>query len=299
MATEEKFCDDDFADMPKLLSEVVEHIKARMKNPNGLTGISTGFEDLDRFTFGMQRGNLIVVAGRPSMGESILTLNIAEHVALIDRLPVAIFDMDRGMMNPTMLLLASYAKINYHDLRHGEIDNEQSERLSHAADVLKDAPIHISTNAAVSVQEVGERLRKLNKSTDGLGLVIVDCLPELKLTGEMADKKSAHEIAMISRHLKTLAKELDVPIVVLSPINRDLEERINKSPRLVDLPYGGAIASAADLVVFVYRDSVYDCESADQGMAEIIVAKNTNGSVGSFLLKYNEKYPRFEEFRPD
>lgn len=289
---------EDFAVFPTLLPDDVAHIKTRMNNPSMRTGIPSGFNDLDRYTFGFQRGDLIVLAGRPGMGEYILALNIAEHVALIDGLPVAILDMDRGMTNLSWRLLASNAKINYHFLRHGEIDNEQLVRLSHAVNALKVAPIHISATAALSVQEVGERLQKLNQRTDGIGLAIVDCLPELKLTGDMADKKRAHEIAKTSRNLKKLAKELNAPIVVLSPINPDLENRASKRPQLVDLPYGGAIASAADLVVFVYRDCVYDSESEDQEMAEIIIAKNTSGSVGSFLLKYNEEYSRFEDMRP-
>ncbi len=285
MVTEENFSADDFANMPELLSEAVARIHSRMKNPKALAGIYTGFGDVDRFTSGLKRGDFIVLAGRPGMGENILALNIAEHVALMSGLSVAILDMERGGINLAMLLLASHARINYYDLCHGKIDDEQSERFLNSADILKNSPIHISTTAAVSVHEVGDRLRRLIQRTGSLGLVVLNCLPELKLTSEMADKKRVQEIATISRQLKVLAKELDVPIVVLSPVNRDLEERVNKRPQLVDLPCGGSIASAADLVLCVYRDSIYDCESADQGLAEIIIAKNTNGSAGSLILK--------------
>lgn len=294
MNTQHNISCDDFADMPQLLTEAVRQIEERMIKRNGITGIMTGFDDLDRFTFGLQCGDLIVLAGRPSMGENILALNIAEHVALNAKLPVAIFDMDRGMNNLAMQLLASNAKVNCYDLRQGRVNNEQSERISESVEVLKVAPIYISKTAAVSVQEVSARLRNLKKMTGGLGLAIVDCLPELKLTGEMADKVTAHEIATISRHFKALAMKLNTPMIVLSPINRDLEERFNKRPYLVDLPCGGAVACAAGLVLFIYRDNVYDVESKDQGMAEIIVAKNTHGAFGSFLLKYNEQHPRFE-----
>jgi replicative DNA helicase len=287
--------DEDFTDMSKLVSDAVEHLKIKMEAPETITGISTCFPSLDYYTSGLQRGDLVVVAGRPSMGKGIFARNIARHVALVHNLPVAIVDMQTGGEALAIRMLASMAKIDCHDLRKGRIGHNEFERLEEFVGVLKKASIYFSLLTPVSVEELGEQLRELTRRIGGLGLVVVDCLPELMLSGELMNDEYANRLVQISRYLKALAKELDIPIVVLSQIERGVEERCNKRPVLSDLPGLGAIANAADLVLMVYRDEVYDPESEAQGTANIIVSRNREGSIGSFSLRFEGRYQSFEE----
>ena len=287
--------DDDFTDMSKVVSGAVERIKIKMEAPEAITGISTCFPSLDYYTSGLQRGDLVVVAGRPSMGKRIFVSNIARHVSLVHNLPVAIVDMQTGGEALAIRMLASMAKIDCHDLRKGRIGHHEFERLEEFVGVLKKAPIYFSLLTPVSVEELGEQLRELTRRIGGLGLVVVDCLPELMLSGELMNDEYANRLVQISRHLKALAKELDAPIVALSQIERGVEERCNKRPVLSDLPGLGAIANAADLVLMLYRDEVYDPESEEQGTANIIVSRNREGSIGSFSLRLEERYQNFEE----
>lgn len=287
--------DDGFTDMSKLISEAVERIRNKKGNPDAITGISTCFPGLNYYTSGLQRGDLIVVAGRPSMGKHSFVLNIVVHVALANELPVAILDNEMGGVTLATRMIASIAKIDCHDLLKGQIECDDSGRLGTAIDALTQAPIYFSSLTPLSVQELGEHLRGLNQRTGGLGLVVVDCLPELILTGEKMHDDCAIKIAHTSRYLKALAMELNVPIVVLSPIERDLEERCNKRPSLTDLPGVAAIANAADLVLLLYRDEIYNPESEEKGETTIIVSRNRGGSFGSFSLRYDVRYGSFAE----
>jgi replicative DNA helicase len=229
------------------------------------------------------------------MGKSIFASNIAKHIALVIKLPVAIMDMQCGGEALSVDMLASIAKIECHELRDGRITSDEVERFENAIFVIKQAPIYFSSLTPVSVQELGEQLLKLNQRSGGLGLVVVDCLPELRFSAEKMNSDYAIQLAHTSRHLKALAKELDVPILALSPIDRDVEERGDKRPVLSDLPGMAAIANAADLVLMVYRDEVYNPESAEKGTANIIVSMNRNGCVGAFDLRFEGRYQSFEE----
>lgn len=288
-------CEDTFTNMSQLIVDSVGRFRLRKACPNTITGISTCFPSLDNYTSGLQRGDLIVVAARPSMGERSFVLNIAMHVALINKLPVAIMENETGSDLLVNRLIASNAKLSWHDLRTGQIRDDNMERFECAIDVLKDAPIYFSSITPLSIQELGEQLRMLNKRTSGLELVVVDCLQELKLSDDQMNRESALKNAQTSRYLKALAKELNVPIVVFSPVERDIEERSNKRPVLADLSGKAAIANAADLVLIVYRDEVYDTESEDIGTAEIIIRKNLQGAVGSVRLKFDGRLGNFEE----
>lgn len=287
--------DDGFTDMSKLIADAVERIRQRKGNPEVITGIPTCFMELDRYTSGLQRGDLIVVAGRPGMGKHIFVRDIAMHVALANKLPVAIMEVDKGGVLLAMSMLAKVAIIDWSDLHKGRVDQDESERLESAVDVLIKAPIYFSSLTPLSVQELGEQLRKLNKRTGGLGLVVVDCLPELRLTGEKMSGDCALKTAHTSRYLKALAQELDVSMVVLSPVERGVEDRCEKWPSLSDLPGNAAITNAADLVLFAYRDEMYNIDSEEKGTTTIIVSRNRGGFIGSFCLKYDGYRVRFDD----
>lgn len=287
--------DDGFSSMSQLIADAVKHIRGNETSPGAITGISTGFASLDHYTAGLQRGDLIVVAGRPSMGEHSLVRNIATHVALVNKLPVAIMDNETGGVSLAIRMISSITKIDCYDLRKGKIGCDESERFESAIDVLEQAPIYFSSLTPLSAQELGEQLRELSQRTGGLGLVVVDCLPELRLTGEEMNCACALDIAHTSRYLKALAMELNVPIVVLSPVERDVEERCNKWPLLTDLPGMAAIANAADLILMVYREEVYNTESEERGTAKIILSRNREGYIGTFSLKFDQQHGNFEE----
>jgi len=286
-----------FSGISEFVTNAVEHIRMRNESPNAITGIPSCFPTLDYFTSGLQRGNLIVVAGRPCMGKRSFVRNIAMHLALDNQLPVAILDNDTGGKTQSLRMLASLAEIDYHSLSKGQIGDDEFIRLESAANTLKKAPIFYSSFTPMSVQELGVHLRSISQSKGVLGLVVVDCLPEVKHLTDKSQLASSMQIAKISRDLKSLAEELNVPIIVLSPIDRDLEERDNKYPRIGDLPGMGAIANAADLVLFLYRDEVYDPESEKLGLAEIIISRNRGGSIGGFQLKYDGLHQRFFELQ--
>lgn len=284
-----------FFDSSKVVSDAAEHVRKKISSPEAITGISSGFADLDRYSGGFQPGDLIVIAGRPCMGAHALAHNIAAHVALADKLPIVIMDSESGKATTALRLISSVAKIDFHDLISGGISHNELEPFQLAADRLKNSPIYFSEFTPLSVQELNEQLRELIKKAGGLRVAIVDCLPELNWPSERRDDDYAIKIAHVSRDLKALANELNISIIVLSPAERDIEERCNKRPLLTDLPGMAAIANAADLVIFTYRDEVYNTESDEKGKAQIIFARNRNGFCGSFELKFNDRIGCFEE----
>lgn len=292
---EAELIDDGFIDMSKLVSNAFDLILKKIETPEAITGITTCFPSLDHYTSGLQRGDLIVVAGRPSMGERFFVRDIAMHIALVHDLPVAIMDAEKSGEYQAMRMIASMAKMDYTLLHHCQISNDESDLLKSSFAFLNDAQIYFSSLIPATVQELGEQLRKLNKRVNGLGLVVVDCLPEFKLLDEKMNADNAIKLAHTSRYLKALAQELDVPIIVLSPIERVIEDRCNKYPQLTDLPGMAAIANAADLVLMVYRDEVYDPDTEEKGRANIIVSRNRDGFIGSFKLKFDGRYGAFEE----
>ncbi len=289
-----------FLAMPPLLTQVVERIETlyARDNSSDVTGIATGFTDLDRMTSGLQPGDLVIVAGRPSMGKTAFSINIAENVALDSKLPVAIFSMEMGATQLAMRMLGSVGKLNQHDLRTGRLQDDDWGHLTHALGRLNDAPIHIDESAALSALEVRARARRLHRQNGGLGLIVVDYIQLMSSNAGKASENRATEISEISRSLKSLAKELHVPVVALSQLNRSLEQRPNKRPVMSDLRESGAIEQDADLILFIYRDEVYNSDSADKGKAEIIIGKQRNGPIGKVELAFRGEYTRFDNLAP-
>ena len=284
-----------FAVIGALLADVVDRIETLFNrdDPSDVTGVPTGFTDLDRMTSGLQPGDLVVVAGRPSMGKTALALNIGEHVALAAGLPVAVFSMEMGATQLALRLIGSVGRLDQHKLRTGRLANEDWEKLTGALGRLNEAPILIDETPALNSIEVRSRARRLLKQYGKLGLVIVDYLQLMQSSSQGENR--ATEISEISRSLKALAKELKVPVMELSQLNRSLEQRPNKRPVMSDLRESGAIEQDADLVMFIYRDEVYNRDSPDKGTAELIVGKQRNGPIGDCKLAFIQSYTRFAD----
>ncbi|MCS6786536.1 MAG: replicative DNA helicase [Thiobacillaceae bacterium] len=288
-----------FLDLKPLLVQVVNRIDElyNRDNPSDVTGVPTGFADLDAKTSGLQPGDLIIVAGRPSMGKTAFSLNIAEHVAIEAKLPVAVFSMEMAASQLVMRLLGSVGRLDQHKLRTGRIADEEWNKLTHAIGVLDEAPIYIDESPGLTAMEVRARARRLARQCHGkLGLIVIDYLQ--LMSGSGSGENRATEISEISRSLKGLAKELNVPVIALSQLNRSLEQRPNKRPVMSDLRESGAIEQDADLILFIYRDEVYNPDSPDKGTAEIIIGKQRNGPTGTVRLTFLGEYTRFESYAP-
>ncbi len=285
-----------FLAMPPLLTQVVERIETLYgrEDSSDVTGTPTGFVDLDRMTSGLQAGDLVIVAGRPSMGKTAFSINIAENVALDSSLPVAIFSMEMGAAQLVMRMLGSVGKLNQQDLRSGRLGDDDWGRLTHALARLNDAPIFIDETPGLSSLDLRARARRLHRQHGRLGLIVVDYLQLMSSNVGKASENRATEISEISRGLKSLAKELHCPVIALSQLNRSLEQRPNKRPVMSDLRESGAIEQDADLILFIYRDEVYNKESPDKGKAEIIIGKQRNGPIGTVPLAFRGEYTRFD-----
>jgi replicative DNA helicase len=283
-----------FVEIQPLLTQVIERIDElyHQDNPSDVTGTPTGFTDLDHMTSGLQPGDLVIVAGRPSMGKTALALNIAEHVGVETRLPVGVFSMEMGGTQLALRMLGSVGKLDQHRLRTGRLRDEDWPRLTHAVGKLNDAPIHIDETPALNALELRARARRLHRQYGKLGLIVVDYLQLMSSTS--SGENRATEISEISRSLKALAKELSVPLVALSQLNRSLEQRPNKRPVMSDLRESGAIEQDADLILFIYRDEVYNPDSQEKGTAEIIIGKQRNGPIGTVRLTFLGEYTRFQ-----
>ena len=279
-----------------ILAQVMERIDMlyHRDNPSDITGIATGFSDLDQKTSGLQQGDLVIVAGRPSMGKTAFALNMAEHVAVHDGLPVAVFSMEMGGSQLAIRMLGSIGRLDQMKLRTGRLSDEDWSRLTDAVSKLHEAPIHIDETPALNALELRARARRLHRQYDGLGLVVVDYLQLMSSSSQGENR--ATEISEISRSLKALAKELHVPVVALSQLNRSLEARPNKRPVMSDLRESGAIEQDADVILFIYRDEVYNPETADKGKAEIIIGKQRNGPIGTLSLTFLGEFTRFENY---
>ncbi len=285
-----------FLEMQPLLTQVVERIDMlyNRDNPSDVTGVPTGFSDLDRMTSGLQPGDLVIVAGRPSMGKTSLALNMAEHVALEAGLPVGVFSMEMGATQLVMRMLGSVGKLDQHKVRTGRLADEDWRKLTDAVGRLNDAPIHIDETAALNALELRARARRLHRQYGKLGLIVVDYLQLMSSSSQGENR--ATEISEISRGLKALAKELNVPVIALSQLNRSLEQRPNKRPVMSDLRESGAIEQDADVILFIYRDEVYNQDSPDKGKAEVIIGKQRNGPIGTVTLVFQGEYTRFANF---
>ncbi len=282
-----------FLDMPPLLTQVVERIDMlyNRDNPSDITGVPTGFTDLDKMTSGLQPGDLVIIAGRPSMGKTSLAINMAEHVSLEAGLPVGIFSMEMGASQLVMRMLGSVGKLDQHKVRTGRLADEDWRKLTDAVGRLNEAPIHIDETAALNALELRARARRLHRQYGRLGLIVVDYIQLMSASSQGENR--ATEISEISRSLKALAKELSVPVIALSQLNRSLEQRPNKRPVMSDLRESGAIEQDADVILFIYRDEVYNPESAEKGTAEVIIAKQRNGPIGMVPLVFQGEYTRF------
>ena len=287
-----------FVNIQTLLPQVADRIDFlyQRENQGSVTGIPTGFDDLDERTSGFQPGDLIIVAGRPSMGKTAFSLNIAENVALDSKKPVAVFSMEMGATQLATRMIGSVGRLDQHRMRNGNLEDEDWVRLTTALGKLNDAPIFIDEGAGLSSFDVRARARRLHRQTGGLGLIVVDYLQLMAGTSGRASENRATEISEISRSLKSLAKELNVPVVALSQLNRSVEQRPDKRPVMSDLRESGAIEQDADLFLFIYRDEVYNPDSEDKGMAEIIIAKQRNGPIGRIRLTFLGQHTRFENF---
>jgi replicative DNA helicase len=285
-----------FQEIQPLLTQVVERIDElyNRENQNDITGVPTGFVDLDRMTSGLQPGDLIIVAGRPSMGKTAFSVNIGENVAVESGLPVAIFSMEMGGTQLAMRMLGSVGRLDQHRLRTGRLNDEDWPRLTHAIQKMNDAQIFIDETPALNSIELRARSRRLARTCGTLGLIIVDYLQ--LMSANTSGENRATEISEISRNLKGLAKELNCPVIALSQLNRSLEQRPNKRPVMSDLRESGAIEQDADVILFIYRDEVYNPDSPDKGMAEIIIGKQRNGPIGSVRLTFMGQYTKFENY---
>ena len=280
----------------ELLAGAVDRIDQLFRSDSPITGVSTGFSDFDDMTSGLQKSDLVIVAGRPSMGKTAFAVNIAEHAAIRDGLPVAVFSMEMPGEQLAMRMMSSLGRIDQHKVRTGRLDDDDWPRLTSAVGMLSEVSLFIDDTPGLTPSELRSRCRRIKREHD-LGLVIVDYLQLMRLPGSSENR--ATEISEISRSLKILAKELSVPIVALSQLNRSLEQRPNKRPVMSDLRESGAIEQDADVIVFIYRDEVYNEDSADKGIAEIIIGKQRNGPIGTVRLAFLGQYTRFESFSPE
>lgn len=288
-----------FQPLQDLLGKVVERIDQlyNQDNTSDVTGVPTGYVDLDRMTSGMQPGDLVIVAGRPSMGKTSFAMNIGEHVAIEQQLPVAVFSMEMGATQLAMRMLCSSGRLDQQRIRTGRLVDDDWPRLTSAISKMQEAPLHIDETPALNALELRARARRLARQCGKLGLVVIDYLQ--LMSASTSGENRATEISEISRSLKALAKELDCPVIALSQLNRSLEQRPNKRPVMSDLRESGSIEQDADLIVFIYRDEVYHPDTADKGTAEIIIAKQRNGPIGTTRLTFLGQFTRFENFISD
>ena len=277
-----------------ILVRAVEKIDALYHSGDSITGLSTGLADLDELTSGLQPSDLIIMAGRPSMGKTTLAMNMAEHVAITSAKPVLVFSMEMPADSLAMRMMSSLGRIDQHRIRTGKLEDDDWPRVTSAVHMLSEAPLFIDDSPALSPAEMRARARRVMKEHGQLGLIVVDYLQLMKIAGFKAENRTA-EISEISRSLKSLAKELAVPVIALSQLNRSLEQRQDKRPVMSDLRESGAIEQDADLICFIYRDEVYNEDSPDKGCAEIIIAKQRNGPIGRVRVAFLGKYTRFED----
>ena len=284
-------------EMPALMDAIEARLEMLRTNPNGLAGCPTGFTDLDAMTQGMHPGDLIIVGGRPGMGKTSFAMNIAEHVAIEQKLPTAVFSMEMSAEQLALRVLSSFGRIDQQALRSGDMEDGDWSRLVSASGLLREAPLFIDETGALSPQELAGRARRIAAKHPKLALIVVDYIQLMQVPSNRENR--TNEISEISRSLKALAKELKVPIIALSQLSRSLEARQDKRPIMSDLRESGSIEQDADMVLFVYRDDYHNKESAQQGTAEIIIAKQRSGPTGKIKTAFLGKYTRFDNLAPE
>jgi len=285
-----------FQALKEILPATVDRIDLLHQSDGDITGISTGFNEFDKLTAGLQRGDLIIVAGRPSMGKTTLAVNIAENAAIGGKVPTAIFSMEMPSEQLAFRMISSLGRVDQSHLRTGRFPDEDWSRINTAVQLMSDAPIFIDDTAALTPTEIRARARRL-KREHGLGLIVLDYLQLMQVAGTKENR--ATEISEISRSLKALAKELDLPIIALSQLNRGVEQRTDKRPVMSDLRESGAIEQDADLIIFIYREEVYNQDTPRKGIADIHIAKQRNGPIGDFPLTFVGRFTKFENWVPE
>lgn len=284
-----------FHDIKDVLKETIQNIEILSENEGDITGLPYGWADLDKKTAGLQRSDLVIVAGRPAMGKTSFAMNIAERAAITGS-SVAIFSMEMAAHQLVMRMFSSLSQINQGDLKRGKLKDNDWPKLGQTTQLLNQAKLFIDDQPALTPNEIMSRCRRL-KNRQGLDLIVIDYLQLMQVKGKTENR--ANEISEISRNLKAMAKELDVPVIALSQLNRSLEQRPNKRPVMSDLRESGAIEQDADLIIFIYRDEVYNPESNDKGKAEIILGKHRNGSIGTVNLTFRGQFTRFDNYEND
>jgi len=287
----------DFHNIKDLLKQTLANIDELSKSDSSITGASTGYNDLDDMTSGLQKGDLVIVAGRPSMGKTTFAMNLAEFIAINDKKPVVIFSMEMPAEQIVLRMFASMGRVPLSDIRTGKIREEDWPRIGMAVKAFGESKIFIDDTAALSPTEMRAKARRLQREQGQIGCIVIDYI-QLMQSGAKSDNRAA-EVSEISRSLKALAKELECPVVALSQLNRSLEQRPNKRPIMSDLRESGAIEQDADVIMFIYRDEVYNEETAEKGMAEVIIGKQRNGAIGKVRLTFTGKYTRFDNYMPD
>ncbi|HEX7339862.1 MAG TPA: replicative DNA helicase [Rhodanobacteraceae bacterium] len=287
----------DSVSMRDAVKEAFRLLSYRYEHRGELTGLPTGFTDLDEMTAGLQPSDLVIVAARPSMGKTAFSVNIAEHAAIRSKKAVAIFSMEMSSSQLAFRLISSIGRIHQQHLRSGDLAEEDWPRVTSAITMLSEAKIFIDDTPALSPVELRSRARRLHRDHGGLGLIVIDYLQLMQVPGSKENR--ATEISEISRGLKALAKELDVPVIALSQLNRSLEQRTDKRPMMSDLRESGAIEQDADVIMFIYRDEYYNQESPDKGLAEIIIGKQRNGPTGTCKLAFLGQFTKFENYAPE
>jgi len=285
-----------FVPMRQAVKDAFQILHHRYENRGTITGLTTGFTDLDEKTTGLQPSDLIILAARPSMGKTALALNLAEAAAIRGKKAVAVFSMEMSASQLAFRLISSLGRINQQHLRTGDLAEEEWPRVTSAITMLSEVKIFIDDTPALSPGELRARSRRLKREHD-LGLIVIDYLQLMQVPGNTENR--ATEISEISRGLKALAKELDVPVIALSQLNRSLEQRADKRPMMSDLRESGAIEQDADLIMFIYRDEYYNPDSPDKGLAEVIIGKQRNGPTGTIKLTFLGQYTKFENFASD
>ncbi len=283
-----------FQPIKGLLTKAIDRIETLYEQEDPITGLSTGFADMDQMTSGLQEADLIIVAGRPSMGKTTFAMNVAENVAINSGKPVAVYSMEMPGESLVMRMMSSLGRINQSRVRNGNLEDDEWPRLTSAVSILQGTKIFIDDTPALTPTELRARARRLMREHGELGLIVIDYLQLMQAPG--AGENRTNEISLISRSLKALAKELNVPVIALSQLNRSLEQRTNKRPIMSDLRESGAIEQDADIVVFIYRDEVYNEDTPDKGSAEIIIGKQRNGPIGTVRLTFLGQYTKFENF---
>jgi len=296
LAIAEKFSHSrpTFSKMRELMLASYKELEARYADKRAITGVPSGFDDLDEITSGMQRGDLVIIAGRPSMGKTAFAMNLAQNAAIRSDHPhtVAVFSLEMSTQQIALRMLASEARVDMKHLRTGRFSAEDWRKLAAASGALAEADIYVDDTPAISVLELRSKCRRLKHEAKSLDLIIIDYLQ--LMSGRADAERREQEISEITRSLKGLAKELDVPVIALSQLNRSLEARADKRPMMSDLRESGAIEQDADVIMFIYRDEVYHKKPENEGLAELIIAKQRNGPTGIVELTFLNRYTRFE-----